>query len=121
MTRKANVEQPVIIADLMIKQKIEDRHSLVKGITDCQSLGEIKQLVDSLIDDYGTESKVNFDAGHNNISEEVITFRDETPAEMNARIDKEIEKLIAKELSIKKQGSAVATDIQNLMKLQKQQ
>jgi hypothetical protein len=121
MTRKSNVEQPLNIAELLIKRKVEDRHSMVKGITDCQSLGEIKQLVDSLLGDYGPESKVNFDSGHNNISEEIITFREESSAEVNARIDKEIEKLIAKELSIKKQSSAVATEIQSLMKLKNKQ
>lgn len=121
MTRKANVEQSLNIAELMNKRKVEDRHPLVKGITDCQSLGEIKKLVDSLVEDFGNESKVNFDSGYNNISEEIITFREETSDEVNARIDKEIEKLIAKELTIKKQGSAIATEIQSLMKLKNKQ
>lgn len=117
MSRKSVAETTLNIAELITKRKIEDRHSIVKCITDCQSLAEIKELVDSLIDIYGSESKVDFDSGHNNISEEIITFREETSDEVNSRIDKEVEKLLAKELSLKKQGSAISIEIQNLQKL----
>lgn len=116
MTRKANAAQPDKIAELIKKRKIEDRQSMIRGITDCQSLAEIKLLVDSLISDYGDSAKVNFDSGHSNISEEIVVVRDETDAEVNARIDKEIESLIKKELGIKKEGTTIAADIQNLMK-----
>lgn len=116
MTRKAKVEKTDKIIELTKKRKIEDRHEMIRGITDCQSLAEIKILVDSLISDYGDSAKVNFDSGYNNISEEIVVVRDETDAEVNARIDKEIEALIKKELAIKNEGTTIAADIQSLMK-----
>lgn len=116
MTRKAKVEHSDKIAEVIKKRKIEDRHEMIHGITDCQSLAEIKILVDSLIADYGDEAKVHFDSGYNNISESILVVRDETDNEVNARIDKEIETLIKKELSIKKEGSMISDNVQSLMK-----
>jgi len=116
MTRKATVAQPDKIAELIKKRKIEDRHDMIHGITDCQSLAEIKLLVDFLIGDYGDAAKVNFDSGYNNISESIVVVRDETDTEVNTRIDKEIEALIKKELAIKKEGTTISDNIKSLMK-----
>lgn len=59
------------------------------GIT-CQStLAEIKAELESLIEKYGENTRIDFDSGYNNISESIEVEREETYKEYNRRIREE--------------------------------
>lgn len=108
------VEAPV--EDSITPRMIEDRVSMPQSVTDCATLAEIQSLVARLIEQHGASCRIDFDSGHNNISEELIVFRKETPDEVNQRIDKEIEKLVKQEASVKNEISSIASRIESLKK-----
>jgi len=101
-----------IINDTIKKQKIEQHISLVQQITDCRSLGEVQSLLNSLISDYGVDAGINFDSGYNNISENIVLLREETDAEYNVRIDKELDSLIKKEKKHQQVSDALTSQIE---------
>lgn len=79
------------------RQVFEQRSPLIHQISDCTNLSEIQSLVEQLILEYGGSATLHFDAGHNNISEEIVVTRTETDEEFNLRIDREVEtKLLQK-------------------------
>lgn len=61
------------------------------AITECKTLGSILETVQSLIQSYGKDTKINFDANYESISEYlyVIKEREETDAEYKARMKQE--------------------------------
>lgn len=71
--------------------------SLVRQLTDCQRLGEIREVLNDLISLYGEDAEIMFDSGYNNICERVRTIRDETDEEFEAR-KKEFKREIEAEL-----------------------
>ena len=71
------------------KIMIERCVSLFNKITECDTLAETKQLVNKLIETYGEEAKVEFDAGYNSINETIYYCSPETDTEYNKRIAKE--------------------------------
>lgn len=114
MAKKTNDQLKTNLEEITSKRKVESRFSMVRGITDCQSLGEIQTLVNSLVADYGVDAKVHFDSGHSNISEDLIVMRDETDAEVNARIDKEVTELLRKQTAANKQATDLIDQIEKL-------
>lgn len=58
-------------------------------ITSCSTLGEIRQAVDRLVEEYGDRAQVEFDSGHSNISESLWANREETDQEYRNRCDNE--------------------------------
>jgi len=57
-----------------------------KPITDCDSLGEIRDSVAQMIELYGENARYEFDSGQSNIFEEVWYRREENDAEYAARL-----------------------------------
>lgn len=99
------------------RQIIETTVHLNDCFTECSSLGEIQALAIKLISIHGPDTKIKFDAGYNNIDEVLVVSREETDAEVNARIDKEIEKLILKQKKTTKVASEILSSIETLKSL----
>ena len=80
-----------------MKKRIKERKSIQSPacITEEQTLGGVLACVKRLIDEYGEDANIEFDAGYNNISEEVVYWivREETDAEYACRIKSENKKL----------------------------
>lgn len=68
----------------MTKKTVKDRHW--SGITNCLTLGEVKEEIDNLVEKYGHDADVHFDSGYNNIDEYVEFFRMETDNEYQKRL-----------------------------------
>lgn len=74
--------RPKIIAPRCITH-IED------PITECDTLGDIRDSVAKLIEEYGEDAKYEFDSGPNNIIEAIWVEGEETDQEYRNRCDRE--------------------------------
>lgn len=72
--------------------KIESRWMIAdcarpaKPIADCDSLGDIRDSVAQMIEQYGENARYEFEAGANNIFEEIWYRREENDVEYAARL-----------------------------------
>lgn len=67
--------------------RIEDNHEA--NITGWSSLKYVKLEIDRLIDIFGEDAEIDFDAGYNNISESIWFNREETDKEYQQRLKEE--------------------------------
>lgn len=58
-------------------------------ITGCETLGEIRDVVARLIEEYGEDATYEFDSGRNNIIEALWVEGEETDQEYRNRCDRE--------------------------------
>lgn len=114
MSKKSDAAFIANISSVVAKRQVETQVSMDKAISECQSLGEIQELVASLIEKHGKSARIDFDAGHNNICENIVVMREETNEEVNRRIDKEIESLLAKQKNANKQADALGDQVAGL-------
>ncbi len=71
----------------------------------------MKQLIDSLIEQYGENASIHFDSGYNSISEEIKISRLESDKEFETRKNKEISKLENKAKRLKKELNQITEKI----------
>jgi hypothetical protein len=72
-----------------MKQMIDVEIPLSDYFTDCQTLADIKNLVEKLIELYGSDTLFEIHHGYDSISESVITKREETDSEYKKRLKRE--------------------------------
>lgn len=72
----------------MIEKKFVG-HWIYSDITGCKTLGEIKELVSSLIEQYSVDTEICFDSGYNTIDESIRVDRLETDEEYQKRLKNE--------------------------------
>lgn len=71
-----------------MKKHISVTHSLQDDIVEGRLI-DIQRKINELIKEYGEESCITLDAGHNNISIDISFEREETDEEYQARLKKE--------------------------------
>lgn len=71
----------------MTKKLVENW--IYSDITGCTTLGEIRDLVFSMIELHGSDTEICFDSGYNNIDESIKTWREETEEEYQKRLKQE--------------------------------
>ena len=84
-----------------------------KGLCDCINLLEMKNLIAQLIEQYGEEATIDFDSGHNNISETIIISELESDEDFEKRKEKIVNELKEKEKKLQATLKKIQKQIEN--------
>ena len=92
---------------------IKKEFYLDKGISDCNTLIEMKKHIETLISKYGEEATLDFDSGHNSISETIIISELESDEDFEKRKEKIVNKLKEKEKRLQANLKKIQNQIEN--------
>lgn len=71
----------------MTKKMIENW--IYSDVTDSDTLGEVAQNVQALIEKYGAATEIRFDSGYSSLDEQIRVDREETDSEYQKRLKRE--------------------------------